>query len=54
MERFVIDRIAFQPNVEALAAQLHVDRTSPYFEELASCVHEAQAVARPKAMYRVG
>jgi hypothetical protein len=54
VERFVLDSIAFQPDVDSLGAQLHVDRGSPYFEELASCVSEARAVARPKAMYRVG
>lgn len=49
-----MDSIAFQPDVNALAAQLHIDRDSPYLAELEGCVREAEAIARPKAMYRVG
>ena len=54
MERYVLDSINFQPDVDSLAAQLHLDRSSPYFKELEDCITEARAVARPKAMYRVG
>jgi hypothetical protein len=54
MERFNIESIEFRLDVDSVAAQLRVDRDSPYFEELEDCVREAQAVARPKAMYRVG
>jgi hypothetical protein len=54
VERFVLNNIAFEPDVDSLAAQVHVKRESPHFQELEECVREAQSVARPKAMYLVG
>jgi hypothetical protein len=37
-----------------LARQAQVTKGGPLYAELEACVREAQAVARPKAMYRVG
>ena len=54
MERFVLDSILFQPDLDSLARQAQVTKDSPLYAELEACVREAQAVARPKAMYRVG
>jgi hypothetical protein len=54
VERFVLERIPFEPDVDALAAQVHIRRESPHLQELEDCVREAQVVAGPKAMYRVG
>jgi hypothetical protein len=54
VERFVLDNIAFEPDIDSLATQVHVKRESPHFQELEGCVREAQLVARPKATYRVG
>jgi hypothetical protein len=54
VERFVLDGIQFQPDLASLARQAQVTKESPLYAELEACVREAQAVARPKAMYRVG
>jgi hypothetical protein len=54
LERYIIDNIAFDPDIDVLATQLHVSKTSALYLELESCVREAQTVARPKGMYRVG
>lgn len=54
MERFVLDQVVFEPDLDALAAQFHMPHSSPLLGELEGCVREAQSVARPKALYQVG
>jgi hypothetical protein len=49
----VIDDIAFQPDLERLQKKLHVKKSSAYVEGLKRLVQEAQAIARPRAVYRV-
>ena len=54
MERFIPDNIPFQPDIDSVAVQVRVGRTEPHFGELEAFVAEAMAIARPKAMYRIG
>lgn len=54
MEKHILDRIAFEADIEALAKQVRVEPTGDLFGELVSYVRQAEAVARPKAMYRIG
>lgn len=54
MQEHILDPLTFEPDVEAIAQQVRVDRSSSLYEELVSYVRQAQAVARPKAMYKVG
>ncbi len=48
----VLDEIPFDPDIDALAEQLHVPSDSARRVELRSMVSEAQALAKPKALYR--
>jgi len=50
---FTLDNIIFQPDFDALTKILRLDRHPKYRDSLATLVHEAQAIARPKAFYRV-
>jgi hypothetical protein len=54
VEEHILDRIPYEAGIRAVAKQAHVEPSSPVYGELASCVRQAEAVARPKAMYRVG
>jgi len=54
VEKHILDEIPFEADLEAVAKRAHVDRASALYDELVSYVRQAQAVARPKAMYRVG
>jgi hypothetical protein len=54
VEKYILDNIPFQPDLDALAKRVHMSRDSPHFEELVRLAQEAQAIARPKAMYKVG
>ena len=54
MEKHILDEIPFEADIEAVAKRAHVDRSSALYDELVSYVRQAQAVAQPKAMYRVG
>ena len=54
MEKHILSEITFEANIEALAKRVHVEASSPLYGELVSYVQQAEAVARPKAMYRVG
>ena len=53
LDAVVIDDIAFQPHLEKLLKKLHVKEGSAYAEGLKRLVHEAQAIARPRALYKV-
>ncbi len=53
LDAMVIDDIAFQPHLEDLLKKLHVREGSTYVERLKRLLHEAQAIARPRALYRV-
>lgn len=53
MTRVVMDNIPFDPDVNALAAQLRVKPDSARMARLRDLVSEARAIARPKALYLV-
>lgn len=53
MESTIIDQIPFVPDVEALAASFHVDKSSSYFPTIAQLCKEAREIARPKFVYNV-
>jgi len=50
MEPLVLADIPARLDMEPLAKRLHVAGSSPQMEELQQLVHEAQAIARPKAL----
>jgi hypothetical protein len=54
VEKHILTDIPFKADLEALAKRVRVERSSPLYDELGLYVRQAQAVARPKAMYRVG
>jgi hypothetical protein len=49
----VLDDIRFQPNMDALKKKLRIREGSSSVEKLERIVSDAQAVARPKAIYKV-
>ena len=53
MEPVILDNIPFEVDGERLLASLHVAADSAAAAELQVLIEEAQAVARPKALYRV-
>lgn len=52
-EAVVMDDIAFRPSLRKLMKQLRVKEGTRHAEQIASLLDEAQAIARPRAMYRV-
>jgi len=52
-EAVILRDIAFEPDVEKLKEQLRIREGTRYEDDLAALLNEAQAIARPKAMYRV-
>jgi len=53
MEAIVLDDIAWQLDVRQVLARLHLQPGSEYAAEATQLASEAQAVARPRAMYGV-
>lgn len=53
MQEFFLDAIPFQPDFDALARRLHVRAGSPQWDELHAYLTDLQAVARPKAFYKI-
>ena len=53
MGRVVLDDIVFDPDVNALAALLHIKPETARIAGLREMVNEARAIARPKALYQV-
>jgi hypothetical protein len=53
MDAVVLDDISFQPKFEPIARRLRVKEGSANASELRRLLEEAQAVARPRALYRV-
>lgn len=49
----VLDHIPFQADKAALYERLHVDADSEQAEELGALIDHAQAIARPKGLYRI-
>lgn len=49
----VLDEIGFVPDIRVLMAELRIREGSPQAQDLRHLADEAQAVARPKALYRV-
>jgi hypothetical protein len=54
VEKQILDEIPFEADLTTVAKRVHVELSGPLYGELVSYVEQAQAVARPKAMYRVG
>jgi hypothetical protein len=54
VEKHVVSDVTFEVDIEALAKRVHVERSSDLFDELVAYARQAEAVARPKAVYRVG
>ncbi len=52
-ETILLKDIPFQVNIESLMKKLRVKEGSSYIERLEQLVERAEALARPKAMYRV-
>jgi hypothetical protein len=53
MEQIILTDIPFEPDVFELMDKLRVKKGSSYVGKLESLVHEAQAIARPKALYKI-
>jgi hypothetical protein len=53
MNYTIIDTIPFEPDRAALVKRLRVKDGSAYLDDLRRLVDEAQAIARPKAYYKV-
>jgi hypothetical protein len=54
MEKYILDNVTFEPDADVLGKRMHIGHDSPQREELLTFLHGAQAVARPRAMYKVG
>lgn len=52
MNTLVLDNIQCEINLKKLQEKLHIKEDSPYFPEIRKLVHEAQFLARPKAVYK--
>jgi len=50
---YILDEIAYKPNLSALKKQLRIREGSSLEADLVALVEEAKAIARPKAMYRL-
>jgi hypothetical protein len=50
---FIVDSIPFQPDIPGLLHRLRIKEGSSYVADVQRLVDEAQAIARPKAMYRL-
>lgn len=53
MSLVVLDSIPFQPDTAVLQQELRIRQGSRQVEQLARLIEEAQAIAKPKALYRV-
>ena len=49
---FILDEVAFDPDISALSRRLRIKAGSPYQDELQQLVETAKNLARPKAIYR--
>lgn len=52
-ECFILDDIPFQVDRDQLLKRLHMEKDSPYAEEIESLVRDAQVVGRPKALHKI-
>jgi hypothetical protein len=52
-ECFVLEDIPFQVDRDQLLKRLHMEKDSPYAEEIESLVRDAQVVGRPKALHKI-
>jgi hypothetical protein len=53
MQETILNNITFEPDLGLLMENLRLKEGSSYVDDLKSLVSQAQAVARPKALYRV-
>jgi len=53
MNEFILNNISFQLELDSLLTKLHIVKESSYAQELARIIAAAQAIAKPKAVYRV-
>lgn len=54
MDRYILDEIPFQPDIESLMKRAHIKEEGPFAEDFARLIGEGQRIARPKALYRLG
>ena len=50
---YIVNDVPFQPELPKLLQRLHVKAGSPYQADVERVLAEAQAIARPKALYKV-
>jgi hypothetical protein len=53
MEAFVLDGIAYEPNLDQLREELHVRPGTPPNDELERLAAEARSIARPRVLYKL-
>ena len=53
MDRYILDEIPFQPDIESLMKRVRIKGAGPFAEDFARLVGEGQKIARPKALYRL-
>jgi hypothetical protein len=52
-KRVILDQITFKPDVKALLGELHIREGSPSARQVEAMLRQAQAIARPKAIYQL-
>ena len=53
MDAIALDNIPFRVDFEVLLKRLHVEKGSPYAEEVISLAGDAEEVGKPKALYKI-
>jgi len=53
VDAITLDHIPFQIDLDQLLKRLHVEKDSPYGEDIKGLASDAQAVGSPKALYKV-
>ena len=52
MDKLILHNLSFEIDWEKLQKELHLTEDSPYFSEIKKMAAEAQAIGRPKAVYK--
>jgi hypothetical protein len=53
MDRYILDEIPFQLDIETLMKRVHVKEEGPFARDFVRLVGEGQEIGRPKALYRL-
>ena len=53
MDQIVLDNISFQPKLDSLMKALHIKEGSSFAAKLEDIAADAQAIAKPKAVYKI-